>query len=127
MNLTTEQVLELIERIKDDRAIIAAGDVRQLADLALWALDDDARLAAMDESDRKRDAAQHAANDARTDRYARQESAATILAALIQAETAAAAANGGKREIVVKALIPDAVGLADALRAELGKTGGGGK
>ena len=117
MNLTTEQVLELIERSKDDRAIIVGSEVRQLADLALQALDDDARLAAMDESDRKRDAAQHAANDARTDRYARQESAATILAALV--------VRGAPLE--VENLADTAVVMADALRAELGKTGGGGK
>lgn len=101
MSLTTEQVLELIERSRDDRAIIVGSEVRQLAGLALRALDD-------------------------SDRYARQESAATILAAFILAH-AIANTNNGETLRFGKDYPRQAVEMADALRAELGKTGGGGK
>lgn len=133
MSLTTEQVLELIERSKDDRAIIVGSEVRQLADLALWALDEKAREAAYDRRNAENNAAAAArdvenqrAADERTDRYVRSENAAAILAAIIQAH-AIANTNNGETLNFGKDYPRQAVELADRLRAELGKTGGGGK
>ena len=39
MTLTREQVLELLERSKSDRALIVGSEVRQLCNLALQALE----------------------------------------------------------------------------------------
>lgn len=141
MSLTTEQVLELIERSKDDRAIIVGSEVRQLANLALWALDEKAREAAYDRRNAENNAAAAArdvenqrAADERTDRYVRSENAAAILAAMMRNLQQVSIASGlthddmaAHREELYAAMVSDSVKLADALRAELGKTGGGGK